>query len=139
MPWRKPDAPCPTRRPPPKESRWKHGVWYLLFSLPVGLGVLSAFLCLIAGMMLLADAADWMLSCMAGVALLLAGGSMGYYAGAHKRRYGLKTGALCGLILYGILFLAGLFWRGDAGGILRPILLVLSGAWGGAAGVNRRM
>lgn len=127
-----------TKRPPARRSIWESGIWYLFAALPVGVGLLMGSLFLIAAMMLVADAADWMLSCMAGIALIVSGYGMGRFAGFRCRHSGLKTGVLCGLTLYLLLVVGGLIWRSDVGGFLRPFLLVTSGAWGGVTGVNRK-
>lgn len=125
-----------TRRPPARRSLWESGLWYLLFSLPIGAGMLLACLLALAGMMMLADAAEWMLSLMAAVALLLSGYAMGRFAGFHRRHHGLKTGLVCGLMLYLVLLLLGLVWQDTGGGLLRPVCLLAGGGWGGVSGVN---
>ncbi len=133
----KPNESNQTRRPIAKPCLWKRGGWYLLLSFFVGMGVLSVLLCSIAGMMLLTDASDGMLSCMIGVSLVTAGYAMGYCAGVHRHRHGMRVGFLCGLVLTGVLVFAGLVWRGDCGGWLRCLLLLLSSTSGGIVGVNQ--
>lgn len=125
-----------TKRPPARCSVWESGLWYLLAALPVGAAFLTCSLLAIAAMMLLADAAEWMLSLMAALALFLSGYGMGHFVGFRRRRNGLKTGLLCGLLLYGILLLIGLIWQGTSGGLLRPFCLCVGSTWGGISGVN---
>lgn len=58
-----------TTRPQSRKSLWVSGGWYLLAALPVGLGILTGVLSILAAMMLFADAPEWMLRLMAGIAL----------------------------------------------------------------------
>lgn len=126
-----------TKRPAAAKSIWESGKGlYLLPALPVGLGILLGWLCLLAGLMLLADATHWMLSLMLGIGLFAAAYGMGRFAAFHRRRYGLKTGLCCGALLYGVLLLCGIVWRGEGGSFLRPLLLLCGGAWGGVSGVH---
>lgn len=73
-----------------------------------------------------------------GLASLFAGGiSSGYICGRYRRRRGLVEGILCGLVIYGVITVAGGI-IGTAGitGIKKLLLLTLSGAAGGVSGVN---
>ena len=54
-----------TTRPQSRKSLWVSGGWYLLAALPVGLGILTGVLSILAAMMLFADAPEWMLRLMA--------------------------------------------------------------------------
>lgn len=45
-----------TTRPQSRKSLWVSGGWYLLAALPVGLGILTGVLSILAAMMLFADA-----------------------------------------------------------------------------------
>ena len=56
-----------TTRPQSRKSLWVSGGWYLLAALPVGLGILTGVLSILAAMMLFADAPEWMLRLMAGI------------------------------------------------------------------------
>ncbi|MCD8218831.1 MAG: TIGR04086 family membrane protein [Ruminococcus sp.] len=127
-----------TKRPPARRSIWESGVWNPLGSLSVGVGILGACLCLMVGLFCIANAADWMISCMAAAALIASGYGMGFFAAFHRRHSGLKTGLLCGALLYLVLLLGGVIWRGDASGVLRQLLLLTSSAWGGVCGVNHK-
>ncbi|MCC8110518.1 MAG: TIGR04086 family membrane protein [Ruminococcus sp.] len=113
-------------------------MWYLPLSLLVGFAVLCPILAGIAGMMLFTDAPNWMISCMAAVALLFSGYTIGYFAGYHRRRHGFKTGLFCGIAFFSVLLVVGLVWQGDFGGPLRPIFVLLSSCSGGVLGVNHK-
>lgn len=68
-----------TKRPPARRSIWESGVWNPLGSLSVGVGILGACLCLMVGLFCIANAADWMISCMAAAALIASGYGMGFF------------------------------------------------------------
>ena len=70
-----------TTRPQSRKSLWVSGGWYLLAALPVGLGILTGVLSILAAMMLFADAPEWMLRLMAGIALVFSGYGMGRWSG----------------------------------------------------------
>ena len=125
-----------TKRPPSRQTIWESGIRFLPAALPVGLGVLVGCLLLLAAMMLLTDAAEWMLSLMAGIILLLSGYAMGHFAGFRRRKKGLQTGLLCGISLYALLLLFGLLWQGVCGSWIRPCCLCLGSIWGSISGVN---
>ena len=75
-----------TTRPQSRKSLWVSGGWYLLAALPVGLGILTGALSILAAMMLFADALEWMLRLMAGIALVFSGYGMGRFAGFRRDR-----------------------------------------------------
>lgn len=127
-----------TRRPAPRPSIWERGAWCSLLALPVGLALLAGCLCLIGGMMLLTDAAEWMLSLTAGISLCASGYGMGHFAGFRRRRKGLQTGLICGGALYGILLVIGIIWQDTAGGWLRPACILVSSCLGSVMGTNRK-
>ena len=92
-----------TTRPQSRKSLWVSGGWYLLAALPVGLGILTGVLSILAAMMLFADAPEWMLRLMAGIALVFSGYGMGRFAGFRRRRKGWRCGLFCGLFLWAVL------------------------------------
>ena len=112
---------------------------------PYGAGLVLGY----AAMLLVSAAAALLLSftdaasSAAGAAavLALAIGSFvcGRTAGIMRRRDGLKTGALCGLIFSVLPVVLALIFHlfGTVMLIIKPILCVAFGAVGGVAGVNR--
>ncbi len=124
------------KRPSAKRSAWERGSWYLLLSLPVGLGVLLGTLLFLSVLLLISDTPDWMISLVSAIALGLSGYAMAYYAGFHRRKKGLQTGFFCGFLLYLFLLGVGFFWQGIGLGLLRFAILIVGGMWGGISGVN---
>ena len=125
-----------TRRQPPRKNIWETGVWFLLPAVFVGLAILCGMVLLFALLLLKADAPAWMETLLALAALLTAGYSMGRFAGYRRHRKGLRTGLQCGVLLYLLLVLAGVLWLHEAGTLWKGLVLMLSSATGGLAGVN---
>lgn len=125
-----------TRRQPPRKNIWETGVWFLLPAVFVGLAILCGMVLLFALLLLKADAPVWMETLLALAALLTAGYGMGRFAGYRRHRKGLRTGLQCGVLLYLLLVLAGVLWLHEAGTLWKGLVLVLSSATGGVAGVN---
>ena len=125
-----------TRRQPPRKNIWETGVWFLLPAIFVGLAILCGMVLLFALLLLKADAPAWMETLLALAALLTAGYGMGRFAGYRRHRKGLRTGLQCGVLLYLLLVLAGVLWLHEAGTLWKGLVLMLSSATGGVAGVN---
>ena len=125
-----------TRRQPPRKNIWETGVWFLLPAVFVGLAILCGMVLLFALLLLKADAPAWMETLLALAALLTAGYGMGRFAGYRRHRKGLRTGLQCGVLLYLLLVLAGVLWLHEAGTLWKGLVLMLSSATGGGAGVN---
>ena len=125
-----------TRRQPPRKNRWETGGWFLLPAVFVGLAILCGMVLLFALLLLKADAPAWMETLLALAALLTAGYGMGRFAGYRRHRKGLRTGLQCGVLLYLLLVLAGVLWLHEAGTLWKGLVLMLSSATGGVAGVN---
>ena len=125
-----------TRRQPPRKNIWESGVWFLLPAVFVGLAILCGMVLLFALLLLKADAPAWMETLLALAALLTAGYGMGRFAGYRRHRKGLRTGLQCGVLLYLLLVLAGVLWLHEAGTLWKGLVLMLSSATGGVAGVN---
>lgn len=71
-------------------------------------------------------------------ALIMGGYSGGYICGRYRRHRGITEGAVCGICIYALLLAAGLVLTGSAPGIKKLLLLTVSGAAGGAFGVNSK-
>ena len=125
-----------TRRQPPRKNIWETGVWFLLPAVFVGLAILCGMVLLFALLLLKADAPAWMETLLALAALLTAGYGMGRFVGYRRHRKGLRTGLQCGVLLYLLLVLAGVLWLHEAGTLWKGLVLMLSSATGGVAGVN---
>ena len=93
--------------------------------------ILSAVLFFIMGDMKLIKA-------FAGAALAFGGYTGAFLYGKYRRRRGLFGGSLCGLLMYAALSILGAFILGAPADIKKLLLLTVSGAAGGVAGVNSK-
>ncbi len=86
------------------------------------------------------DAASKAAGAAAVLALSVGSFVCGRTAGALRRRDGLKTGALCGLIFSVLPMILSLIFGlfGTPMLIVKPLLCIAFGTCGGVAGVNRR-
>ena len=70
---------------------------------------------------------------------IMVGGYVGsLICGRHRRRRGAFEGAVCGSVMYFFLTVCSLIVTGGFIGLKKLLLLVLSGAAGGAVGVNMK-
>lgn len=85
------------------------------------------------------DFSDGTFHVLSGIALCAGCFAASYTAAKRRRRYGLKTGLLCGAVIFGVLLLGGiLFVRSfSAGGFFTKLLIIMvCSAIGGIIGVN---
>lgn len=61
-----------------------------------------------------------------------------YILGKYRRRKGLISGAVCGIIMYAVLLTAAAAILGEFTGIKKLLLLTASAAAGGVMGVNSK-
>ena len=61
-----------------------------------------------------------------------------YICGHYRRRYGIIIGAVCGIVVFIILYAAGLALGESTAGIRRLLLLMVSGMTGGVYGTNSK-
>ncbi len=104
-----------------------------------GVGALLAVCVLAALVLSLTDSAGSAAGAASVLALAIGSFVSGRTAGMIKRRDGLKTGALCGIMFSAAAMLISLIF-GEFGTImllLKPLLCAFFGAAGGVAGVNK--
>lgn len=107
--------------------------------LAAGVTVTLAVCALSALLLSFSDKASKAAGAAAVIALAIGSFICGRVAGAIKRRSGLKTGALCGLMFAFPITLLTLIFGEDAWGmlILKILLCFIFGTVGGISGVNR--
>ena len=87
------------------------------------------------------DFSDGAFNALSSIALCAGCFAASYTAAKRRRRDGLKTGLLCGAIIFGVLLLGGLiFVRSfSAGGFFTKLLIIMvCSAIGGIIGVNKQ-
>lgn len=99
---------------------------------------LSGFSVLVANL----DATEEMISCMAAIALCAGSFTAGFKAARSRRRHGILTGLVCGIVIYFVVFFFGLVLMrsfSGAGTFLKLILVLLCSCIGGVCGVNTKV
>lgn len=61
-----------------------------------------------------------------------------YFCGKFRRKHGLADGIMCGIVIYTVIAICGAVFLGEFTGVKKLILLAVSGAAGGVAGVNSK-
>ena len=110
-----------------------------LIALTAAAGVLLLLLCAAAFAMTKIDAGKSVLSTISMGALMIGAYFGGYTGGRRRKRSGLASGALTGLLIFAIISIAGNIFVKAASGIPsfgKLLLIVAAAAVGGAVGVN---
>ncbi len=110
-----------------------------LISAVVGFAVVFAGVMLISLMMTRIDIDDKLLSVLTSGALCVGSFAGGLAAARRRRQNGLLIGLLCGLFLFGVIFLLSYLFAGAAGGLKGSGKLVMTlacASLGGIIGVN---
>lgn len=109
--------------------------------LPIAAGVITGYIVTLvlsmaaALLLFLTDSAEGLSGAAAVIIAALSCFFAGRRAGRLRRRDGLKTGFICGILYMLPLTLAAIIW-GTFGGTLFWVKLVLSAVFGAAGGVN---
>ncbi len=106
-------------------------------------GIILILLCLIifSYVMTKIDVSDELTSVMSSLAICIGAYTGGYIASKRRRRNGLVLGALTGLIIFFIIFFAGIFFAKSSisfGFVSKLIMTVICAAVGGIIGVNSK-
>lgn len=109
-----------------------------IIGLVLGYAVTAVICALAAAMLSLTDSASNGAGAAAAIALSVGSFVCGKTAGILRRRNGLKTGALCGVLFVLPAIVLSLIFSGFGGGLILKIALCLAfGTVGGVAGVNK--
>lgn len=110
-----------------------------LFGLAAGLGTVLLISAAAALILSFSDAAARSAGAASVIALSVGSFVCGRTAGVIRRREGLKTGALCGVMFAAVPIIFSLIFGtfGTAMLFVKPLLCVFFGTAGGVAGVNK--
>jgi putative membrane protein (TIGR04086 family) len=104
-------------------------------------GFAAVFVCILvfSFVMTKIDLSDSVISVLTSLALCVGAYVGGYVASRRRRKNGLAAGALCGLVIFAVIFVLSYFFAGTAGGFSGSsklaMTLVCAGI-GGIVGVN---
>ncbi|MCM1132118.1 MAG: TIGR04086 family membrane protein [Ruminococcus flavefaciens] len=120
-----------------RQSLWTNT--FFSFAVPVSVGAVCIFLCsAVFSMLAFFVFKNMMFADIFTVLSLSVGGiSGGYLCGKYRRHRGLIDGAVCGGLLYALIFAVGACF-GEFTDIKKLLLLVVAGAVGGVSGVNSK-
>lgn len=125
-----------------KRSLRKLKYYNLIFSAVSGITLITVLILLFSYAASATGMSDGIISILGCLAICSGGYFSGYLYGKQKRHKGIKNGAICGLIIYILLFTVGIIYL-KAIPPLRftrfLIFLCLAGAAGGITGVNSKI
>lgn len=112
----------------------------VIISSAVGLICLLALLLLFAILMTFVDFPSALVGFISAVLLCISALISGIFAGKLRRIKGIATGIVCGLFLFAVCFIIGLFFGNGITAAFVPklIMTVTAAAIGGVIGVNMR-
>ncbi len=121
-------------------GRYRKKLWdstFMGFVLSVGFGLLCGFICCVvcSAVSYFVFNAMMFTGIFTVICLFVSGYFSGYICGKYRRRYGMYEGAICGGIIYLLLLVISLQF-GEITSPAKLIILAVSGAFGGVAGVN---
>ncbi|ADU22495.1 TIGR04086 family membrane protein [Ruminococcus albus] len=112
-----------------------------IVALTAAAGIILLLLCAIAFMLTKIDAGKDALSAMSTGTLMIGAYFGGYTGGKRRRRNGLISGALTGLLIFLIILTAGSIMAGVTSKIsffTKFVITILAASIGGAVGVNSK-
>ncbi len=119
-------------------SLWSSTVLSTAASLVMGLAITGTGLLIFSAFVYFMMDSIMFLDFFSGAALSAGAFISAFITGKHRRRRGLAEGAICGVLMYGVLTLCGALIAGGLPETKKLLLLILSGAAGGVTGVNTR-
>lgn len=116
---------------------WEHPVLAYFPPLLLGCAVIALFSAAASAMCCYLFRSVDMLTVFAAAALALGGYCSGLLCGKYRRRRGLFDGLICGVSLFAVLFILGIFMS-QIPGLKQFLVLTVSGGIGGVVGVNKK-
>lgn len=121
-----------------RRSIWTNAPLSAAASVFCGLAVTAASWLLLSAVLFFVMRDMNLVRAFAGASCVSGGYSGAYIYGRYRRRRGLIGGMVCGALMYGAVSIIGLSILGAPAGIKKLLLLTVSGAAGGVAGVNSK-
>ncbi len=121
-----------------RRSIWTNGPLSAAVSVLCGLLATAAAWLLLSGLLFFVMRDMKLIRGFSGVALAFGGYSGAFLYGKYHRSRGLFGGSVCGAVMYGLLSICSIIFLGTPSGIKKLLLLTVSGAAGGVAGVNSK-
>lgn len=121
-------------------SRGRANLKPFIFSAVIGLVVTGVILIVFAFLMSAIDLPEGIEALFSALALCVGCYCSGFIIGKLKKSLGLISGAKCGIIIFAFILLLTVFTGGFTGKliVIKLIICVGGGAFGGIAGVNNR-
>ncbi len=126
------------RKTPAQRLRKEH-ITSAVYSIFACFGAVFVTLLIFSGIASVIDLSDGAFTVMSSIALCAGCFGASYIAAKKRRKNGLKTGLLCGAIIFAVTFLGGIiFVRSfSVGGFFTKLLIILvCSSLGGIIGVN---
>lgn len=114
----------------------------LIFSSVSGIALITALILLFSYAASAAGMSDGIISVLGSLTICSGGYFSGFLYGKQKRHKGIKNGVICGIIIYAVIFSAGIIYlKGIPPFRLTRFLIMLciAGAAGGVTGVNSKI
>ncbi len=121
-----------------RRSIWTNGPLSAAAALSCGFMITAAVAFLLSALLFYVMGDMKLVRGFAGTALSFGAYTGAYIYGKHRRRRGLFSGLLCGAIMYAVLSIFGAVVTGAPADIKKLLLLTVTGAAGGVAGVNSK-
>lgn len=121
-----------------RQSLWTNSRLSLAVSSLIGIFFLLIAAVLISGFALLFISDFRLLRLISLIPVFTGAFSGAFICGKYRRRKGLLSGIVCGIIIYALISAAGAIFTGRLTRISKLLLLVTAGAMGGITGVNSK-
>lgn len=121
-----------------RRSIWTNGPLSAAAALSCGFMIMAAAAFLLSALLFYVMGDMKLVRGFAGTALGFGAYTAAYIYGKYRRRRGLFSGLLCGVIMYAVLSIFGAVVTGAPADIKKLLLLTVTGAAGGVAGVNSK-
>ena len=128
-------------RKTPEERLHKERIMTVVYAMLACIGAIAVTMLLFSWIATVIDLENSVFRLMSSIALCAGCFGASYTAAKKRRKDGLKTGLLCGAVIFGLILLLGLIFvrNFSAGGFFTKILIIMiCSSLGGIIGVNSR-